>query len=63
MDGDCNHDTERHLPLARKSMTNVDSVSKSRAITLLRKVHIVKATVFSIVMYRCESWTIKKAEH
>ena len=63
MDGDCNNEFERHLLLARKAMTNVDSVSKSRAITLLRKVHIVKATVFPVVMYRCESWTIKKAEH
>ena len=53
----------RHLLLARKAMTNVDSILKSRAITLLRKIHIIKATVFPVVMYRCESWTIKKAEH
>ena len=54
---------KRHLLLGRKAMTNLDSVSKSRDITLLTKVHIVKSMVFPAVMYRCESWTIKKAEH
>ena len=62
-DGDCNHEIKRHLLLGRKAMTNLDSVLKSRDITLPTKVHIVKAVVFWIVMYRCESWTIKKAEH
>ena len=61
-DGDCSHETKRHLLLERKAMTNLDSLLKSRDITLLTKVHLVKAMVFSIVMYGCESWTIKKAE-
>ena len=61
-DGDCNHEIKRHLLLGRKAMTNVDSVLKSRDITLLEKVHIVKAMVFPVVVYRCESWIIKKAE-
>ena len=62
-DGDCRHEIKRHLLLGRKAMTNLDSVLKSRDITLPTKVHIVKATVFPVVMYGCESWTIKKAEH
>ena len=62
-DGDCNHEIKRHLLLGRKAMTNLDSVFKSRDITLLTKVHIVKAMVFPVVMYRYDSWTIKKAEH
>ena len=62
-DGDCSHDIKRCLLLGRKAMSNLDSILKSRDITLLTKVHIVKAVVFPIVMYRCESWTIKKAEH
>ena len=62
-DGDCSHETKRHLLLGRKAMTNLDSVLKSRYITLLTKIHTVKAMVFPIVMYGCESWTIKKAEH
>ena len=61
-DGDCDHEIKRHLPLGRKAMTNLDSVLKSRDITLLTKVCIVKAMVFPVVMYGCESWTIKKAE-
>ena len=61
-DGDCNHEIKRYLLLGRKAMTNLDSVLKSRDITLLTKVHLVKAMVFPVVMYRCESWTIKKAE-
>ena len=61
-DGDCSHETERHLLLGRKAMTNLDSVLKSRDITLLTKVHIVKAMVFPVLMYRYESWIIKKAE-
>ena len=61
-DGDCRHEIKRHLLLGRKAMTNLDSVLKSRDITLLTKVHIVKAMAFPIVMYGCESWTIKKAE-
>ena len=61
-DSDCRYDILRCLLLGRMSMTNVDSVLKSRDITLLTKVHIVKAMVFPVVMYRCESWTIKKAE-
>ena len=63
IDGDCSHEIKRHLLLGRKAMTNLDSILKSRAITLLTKVHLVKAMVFPVVMYRCESWTIKKAEH
>ena len=61
-DGDCNHEVKRHLLLERKVMTNLDSILKSRAITLPTKVHVVKAMVFPVVMYGCESWTIKKAE-
>ena len=61
-DGDCTHKIKRHLLLGRKVMTNVDSISKSRDITLPTKVHLVKAMVFPVVMYGCESWTIKKAE-
>ena len=61
-DGDCSHEIKRHLPLERKAVTNVDSVLKSRDITLPMKVHLVKAMVFPVVMYGCESWTIKKAE-
>ena len=61
-DGDCSHDIKRHLFLGRKVMTNLDSIFKSRDITLPTKVHLVKATVFPIVMYGSESWTIKRAE-
>ena len=61
-DGDCSHEIKRHILLGRKAMTNLNSVLKSRDITLLAKVHLVKAMVFPIVMYGCESWTIKKAE-
>ena len=62
-DGDCNHEIKRHLLLGRKTITNLDSILKSRGITLPTKVHIVKAMGFPVVMYGCESWTIKKAEH
>ena len=62
MDGDCSHEIKRQLLLGRKAMTKVDSVLKSRSITLLTKVCIVKAMVFPVVMYGCESWTIKKTE-
>ena len=62
-DGDCSHEIKRHLPLGKKVMTNLDSIVKSRDITLPTKFHVVKAIVFQIVMYGCESWTIKKAEH
>ena len=62
-DGDCSHEIKRRLLLGRKVMTNLDSISKSRDITLSTKVHLVKAMVFPVVMYGCESWTIKKAEH
>ena len=62
-DGDCNHEIKRHLLLGRKAMTNLDSLLKSRDITLSTKVCLVKAMVFPVVMYGCESWTIKKAEH
>ena len=62
-DGDCSHEIKRHLFLRRKAMTNLDSILKSRNITLLTKGHLVKAVVFPIVMYGCESWTIKKAKH
>ena len=62
-DGDCSHEIKRYLLLGRKVMTNLDSIFKSRDITLPTKVHIVKAVVFTVVMYTCESWTIKKAEH
>ena len=61
-DGDCSHETKRCLLLGRKVMTNLDSLLKSRDITLSTKVHLVKATVFPVVVYGCESWTIKKAE-
>ena len=61
-DGDCSHEIKRCLLLGRKAMTNLDSILKSRDITLPTKVHLVKAMVFPIVMYGCESWTIKKAE-
>ena len=61
-DIDCNHEIKRHLLLGRKAMTNLESVLKSRDITLSTKVHLVKAIVFPVVMYGCESWTIKKAE-
>ena len=61
-DGDCSHEIKRHLLLGRKVMTNIDSILKSRDITLPTKVCLVKAMVFSVVMYGCESWTIKKAE-
>ena len=62
-DGDCSHEIKRHLLLGRKIMTNLDSILKSNNVTLSTKVHLVKAMVFPIVMYGCESWTIKKAEH
>ena len=62
-DGECSHEIKRCLLLGRKAMTNLDNILKSRGITLLTKVHLVKAMVFPEVMYRCESWTIKKAEH
>ena len=62
-DGDCSHETKRCLLLGRKVMTNLDSILKSRDITLPSKVHLVKAMVFPVVMYGCELWTIKKAEH
>ena len=62
-DGDCSHEIKRYLLLGRKAMTNLDSILKSRDITLPTKIHLVKAMVFPLVMYGCESWTIKKAEH
>ena len=62
-DGDCSHEIKRCLPLGRKAMTNLHSILKSRDITLPTQVHLVKAMVFPLVMYGCESWTIKKAEH
>ena len=62
-DGDCSHEIKRHLLLGRKVMTNLDSIFKSRDITLLTKLYLVKAVVFPVVMYGCESWTVKKAEH
>ena len=62
-DGDCSHEIKRCLLLGRKVMTNLDSMLKSRDITLPKKVHLVKAMVFPVVMYGCESWTVKKAEH
>ena len=62
-DGDCSHENKRHLLLRRKAMTNLDSILKSRDITLPTKVRLVKAMVFPVVMYECESWTIKKVEH
>ena len=62
-DGDCSHEIKRRLLLGRKAMTNLDSILKNRDITLPTKVHLVKAMVFPVVMYECESWTVKKAEH
>ena len=62
-DGDCSHEIKRHLLLGRKAMTNLDSILKSRDITLLTKFHLVKVMVFPVVMYGCESRTVKKAEH
>ena len=61
-DGDCSHEIKKHLLLERKAMTNLDNILKSRDITLLTKVHLFKAMVFPVVVYGCESWTIKKAE-
>ena len=61
-DGDCSHEIKRHLLLGRKVMTNLDSIFKSRDITLSMKIHLVKTMVFSVIMYGCESWTVKKAE-
>ena len=62
-DGDCSHEIKRHLLFGRKVMTNLDSIFKSRDITLPTKVHLIKAMIFSVVTYGCESWTVKKAEH
>ena len=62
-DGDCSHEIKRHLLLGRRVMINLDSIFKSRDITLLTKVRLVKAMVFPVVMYGCEGWTVKKAEH
>ena len=62
-DGDCSHETKRRLLLGRKVMTNLDSILKSRDVTLPTKVHLVKAMIFLVVMFGCESWSIKKAEH
>ena len=62
-DGDCSHEIKRHLLLERKVMTNLDSIFKSRDITLQTKIQLVKAMVFPVVMYGCESWTVKRAEH
>ena len=61
-DGDCGHEIKRHLLLGRRVMTNLDSILKSRDITLPTKVHLVKAMIFPVVMYGCESWKVKKAE-
>ena len=61
-DGDCRHEIKRYLLFGRKAVTNIDSILKSRDITLMTKVHLVKAMVFPVVIYRCESWTIKKVE-
>ena len=63
VDGDCSHEIKRHFLFGRKAMTNLNSILKSRDITLPTKVSLVKAVVFPVVMYGCESWTIKKAEH
>ena len=63
VDGDCSHEIKRHLLLGRKVMTNLDNTFKSKDITLLTMVHLVKAMVFPVVMYGCESWTVKKVEH
>ena len=62
-EGDCSHEIKRHFLLGRKAMTNIDSILKSRDIILLTKIHLAKAMVYSVVMYGCENWTIKKAEH
>ena len=62
-DNNCSHEMKRHLLLGRKAMTNLDSIFKSRDITLPKKVHIVKAMIFPVIMYRCVSWTIKNTEH
>ena len=62
-DGDCSHEIKRYLLFGRKTMTNLDSIVKSRDITLPTKIHVIKAVVFLVVMNRCESWTMKKAEH
>ena len=62
-DGDCSHEIKRHLFLGRKAMTKLESILKSRDVTLPTKVHLVKAMVFPVVMYGCENWTVKKAEH
>ena len=62
-DGECSHEIKRSLLLGGKAMTNLDSILKSRDITFLTKLHLVKAMIFPVVMYECESWTIKKAEH
>ena len=62
-DGDCSHEIKRHLLLGRKAMTNLDSILKNRDITLPTKIHLVKVVVFPVVMYGCESWSIKKTEH
>ena len=61
-DGDCSHEIKRHFLLARKSMTKVDNILKSRGIPLLTKIYLLKAMIFPVVMYECESWTIKKSE-
>ena len=63
VEGDCSHEIKRHLLFGRKVMTNLDNILKSRDITLSTTVHLVKAMVFPVVMYVCESWAIKKAEH
>ena len=63
VDGDCSHEIRRRLLIGRKALTNLDNVLKSRDVTVLTKVHIVNAMIFPVVMYGCESWTIKKAEH
>ena len=63
VDGDCSHEIKRRLLLGRKALTNLDSILKSRDISLLTKVHLVKAMVFPVVTYGCESWTVKKVEH
>ena len=62
-DGDCSHEIKKHLLLGRKAMTNLDSILNSKDITLPTKAHLVKAILFPVVMYGCESWTLKKAEH
>ena len=62
-EGDCSHEIKRHFLLGRKAMTNIDSILKSRDIILLTKIHLAKAMVYSVVMYGCKNWTIKKAEH